>query len=227
MLIYVTGDVHGDLSRFKGRSAKKLKKNDVLIVCGDFGFVWDGSKKEAATLKWLGKRGYEILFVEGTHDNLDLLAQYPLVEYRGGSARQISGRCYQLLRGEIYTIDERTFFTFGGGESPDMDTRVPGETWWENELPSQQELSHGRETLAAHNNQVDFVVTHQPSYTVNNFLELDSDLHHTNQLAAFFDEISQTVEFQRWFFGCCHVDKWIPPRYRALYQEILPIDLQK
>ena len=97
-MIYVTGDVHADLGRFKGRAAKKLKKGDTLIVCGDFGFVWDGSKKEQRVLKWLGKRRYSVLFVEGTHDNLDLLAGYPVVDFCGGKARQISGKCHQLLR---------------------------------------------------------------------------------------------------------------------------------
>ena len=53
-MIYVTGDIHADLDRFKGKEAKKLKKGDTLIVCGDFGFVWDGSKKEQQVLKWIG-----------------------------------------------------------------------------------------------------------------------------------------------------------------------------
>ena len=55
-MIYVTGDIHADLDRFKGKEAKKLKKGDTLIVCGDFGFVWDGSKKEQQVLKWIGKQ---------------------------------------------------------------------------------------------------------------------------------------------------------------------------
>lgn len=45
-MIYLTGDLHGDLERFKSKEMKKLKKGDTLIVCGDFGFLWDGSKKE-------------------------------------------------------------------------------------------------------------------------------------------------------------------------------------
>ncbi|MFR9191178.1 MAG: hypothetical protein ACLVL7_13915 [Anaerotruncus massiliensis (ex Togo et al. 2019)] len=116
-MIYVTGDVHADLGRFKGKAAKKLKKGDTLIVCGDFGFVWDGSKKEQRVLKWLGKRRYSVLFVEGTHDNLDLLAGYPVVDFCGGKARQISGKCHQLLRGEIYTIESDEVFTLGRGRA--------------------------------------------------------------------------------------------------------------
>ena len=90
-MIYVTGDIHADLDRFKGKEAKKLKKGDTLIVCGDFGFVWDGSKKEQQVLKWIGKRPYQVLFIEGTHDNLSLLDTYPLVDFCGGRARQIIG----------------------------------------------------------------------------------------------------------------------------------------
>lgn len=39
-MVYITGDMHGDLSRFKNPIFKKLKAGDVLIVCGDFGFIW-------------------------------------------------------------------------------------------------------------------------------------------------------------------------------------------
>ena len=220
-MIYVTGDIHADLSRLKGKAAKVLKKNDTLIVCGDFGFVWDGSKREEKVLRWLGKRPYSILFVDGTHDNLSLLASYPEVEYCGGRARQICGRCYQLLRGEVYTIESDTVFAFGGGESFDADTRTEGETWWPEELPSPEQLAHARETLKRCGNVVDYIVTHEASSQVNSFLHMDNT--HTNQLAAFFDEVAQKVRFKHWFFGSYHLDKVIPPRYHAIYQEILPL----
>ena len=43
-MILVTGDMHGEWERFGDKALKKLKKGDTLIVCGDFGFVWDNSK---------------------------------------------------------------------------------------------------------------------------------------------------------------------------------------
>ena len=43
-MIYVTGDTHGDASRFDDPRLKNLKQGDTLIVCGDFGFLWNGSK---------------------------------------------------------------------------------------------------------------------------------------------------------------------------------------
>ena len=50
-MIYFTGDTHGDLSRFKSSAAKKLKKGDYLMVCGDFGFIWNGSAEEYKNIK--------------------------------------------------------------------------------------------------------------------------------------------------------------------------------
>ena len=90
-MLYATGDLHGDLGRFKSRELRRLRKGDTLFVCGDFGFVWDGSKREQRILRRLGRKRYNICFVEGTHDNLELLAQYPQVDFCGGKAKSISG----------------------------------------------------------------------------------------------------------------------------------------
>ncbi len=220
-MLYVTGDIHADIRRLKGRAAKQLKKGDILLVCGDFGFLWDGSPKELRLLDWLGKRPYQILFVEGTHDNIDLLSGYPEKTLYGGQVRRVSGNCCQLLRGECYEIEGKRVFALGGGESTDMDIRVEGETWWSRELPSAEELAHARETLASLNQQVDYIITHSVAPTVNKFL--DREQMQINLLLAFLNEISETVQFKRWYFGSCHLDKAIPPKYCAVYQEILPV----
>ena len=220
-MLYVTGDIHADIRRLKGRAAKQLKKGDILLVCGVFGFLWDGSPKELRLLDWLGKRPYQILFVEGTHDNIDLLSGYPEETLYGGQVRRVSGNCCQLLRGECYEIEGKRVFALGGGESTDMDIRVEGETWWSRELPSAEELAHARETLASLNQQVDYIITHSVAPTVNKFL--DREQMQINLLLAFLNEISETVQFKRWYFGSCHLDKAIPPKYCAVYQEILPV----
>ena len=45
-MIYVTGDMHGDIERLYDPSFKKLKEGDTLIIAGDFGFLWDDQKKK-------------------------------------------------------------------------------------------------------------------------------------------------------------------------------------
>ena len=49
MAIFLTGDTHGDFSRFCPevfREQERLTKEDYVIICGDFGGVWDDSDTE-------------------------------------------------------------------------------------------------------------------------------------------------------------------------------------
>ena len=72
-MVYVTGDMHGDLNRFKDPIFKKLHAGDVLIVCGDFGFIWNDSRQEKQVLKKLREKPFTIAFVDGCHENFDIL----------------------------------------------------------------------------------------------------------------------------------------------------------
>ena len=220
-MIYLTGDTHGDLERFRSKESKKIKKGDILLVCGDFGFLWDGSKQEEKNLRWLGKQKYTIAFVEGTHDNLDRIWSYPQEEWNGGQIHRISGNLIYLKRGELYQMEGKTVFAFGGGESMDAELRREGETWWPREMPSQEEIAKGEETLAQHGNQVDLIVTHECSGRLYRFLYPQRD--RSSLLGAFFDRISDNCQYGLWAFGACHLDKKIPPRSLAVFEEIVPL----
>ena len=65
-MVYLTGDTHGDIDRFKHGKLRWLGKRDTVVVLGDFGFVWDGSKEEQKKLDWLRKRPYILLFLDGS-----------------------------------------------------------------------------------------------------------------------------------------------------------------
>ncbi len=104
-MVYVTGDTHGELARFQSREMKALRAGDTLVVLGDFGFIWNGSAAEAQNLRWLAKRPYKILFLPGTHDNYDLLEQYPETPFQGGMARHIEGNLSMLCSGHIFDLE--------------------------------------------------------------------------------------------------------------------------
>lgn len=60
MAIFITGDLHGDFSRFKKEifyEQTELSKDDYVIVTGDFGGVWGGSPNERHWLDWLESSG--------------------------------------------------------------------------------------------------------------------------------------------------------------------------
>ena len=75
-MIYITGDCHGDFRRFSNKKFEG-KEGDVVIVLGDFGLVWDGSKTDDYWIKWFSKKPYQILFIDGNHENFDKLKEYP------------------------------------------------------------------------------------------------------------------------------------------------------
>ena len=77
-MVYITGDMHGEWDRFKDKQMRQLKSGDVLIVCGDFGFIWDGTKQEKALLRKIAMLPFTVAFLDGCHENFDLLARFPV-----------------------------------------------------------------------------------------------------------------------------------------------------
>ena len=45
-MIFITGDMHGLMERFQDSAFRHIKKGDTLIICGDFGFLWEGTVEE-------------------------------------------------------------------------------------------------------------------------------------------------------------------------------------
>jgi hypothetical protein len=219
-VVYVTGDMHGEMSRFDSPEFRRLKKGDTVIICGDFGFIWDGGEKEAKNLKKIGSRKYNVLFLDGAHENFDLLAKYPVVEWNGGKAGHISGNLYHLLRGEIYKIEGKTFFVFGGGESADKQIRMEAGKWWPCEMPTLDEMHTGVDNLKSAGMQVDYVLTHEPPPRVTG----TGPVENRNQLEAFFEQITKQVKYQKWFFGFLHIDRKITYKNFAVFQRLLPVE---
>lgn len=217
-MIYLTADTHGELRRFDSPRLRRLGEGDTLIVCGDFGFLWDGGEAEEKTLKKLGRKKYRILFLDGTHENFDLLERYPAAQWNGGLARQISGNLYHLLRGQIFEIEGKKIFTFGGGESDEKQFYVAAGKWWPQEMPTMEEMREGARSLKDAGMQVDYVVTHMPPPGMTAAPATKTK----NQLEEFFGQIVRQVKYEKWFFGSLHIDRKVTYKHFAVFQQILP-----
>lgn len=221
-MIYITGDTHGEMRRFDSSQVKKLKKDDTLIVCGDFGFIWDGGEKEQKILKKLGDKKYHILFVDGTHENFDLLNKYPVTDWNGGAVQHICGNLYHLMRGQVYTIEGKKVFAFGGGESSEKQMRIEAGKWWECEMPNMEEMHEGVKNLHAVDMKVDYIITHDPAPRVT--YSTVNRKENTNQLEAYFEQLVRQVEFTKWFFGAIHIDRKITTKNFAVFNNVLPVE---
>ncbi len=222
-MICVTGDLHGDMTRFKAPELRKLKRGDALIITGDFGCIWSGDKKEQRILKRLGRKKYYVLFVDGVHENFDLLEKYPVEEFCGGVARHISGNLYQLMRGEYYTIAGKDIFTFGGGQSEDITSG--NEERWLKEMPNDDELIHGIEKLKEHDNRADFIITYEPPAQLIEFIDIGTI--NRNHINTYLDGVLKKIDFEMWYFGKRHINKLIPPRYHCLFDKVIFADKTK
>lgn len=224
-MIYVTGDMHGDESRLYDKEWRKLKANDVLIVCGDFGFVWDNSEREKSTLKYLGSRKFTVCFLDGCHENFEIINKARKTVWKGGYVHRISGNLFHLMRGEIYNINGTRIFTFGGGESEDKDIRQEQQRWWRNELPSPEEMARGAETLDECDGEIDYVITHEPPSLVKSSMLLrKGNADHVNKLNGYLEEIGRYCNYKQWYFGSLHEDRRITPKHTCLFNKIIPID---
>ena len=218
-MIYVTGDLHGDLKRFKQRKIKRLKKDDTLIVCGDFGFVYAEDKQEEKALKWLSKRKYNVLFVDGAHDKTELLEKYELCDLAGSKARRINERVYMLLRGNVYTIEDKRIFAFGSGLSESYNIISDIISSDAGSLPTAEETQNGIENLASVDNQVDYIVTYDAPVSAKTYI---GEANH-NGLNTYFEDIYKLANFKCWYFGRYHKDKAVTRLFKAVYEDVLPV----
>jgi len=169
---------------------KYMTKDDYVIICGDFGGVWwsrsdSKCRTDEFDLNWLEERPFTTLFVDGNHENFDELYNYPVKEWYGGKVHEIRPHVLHLMRGEIFEICGKKIFAFGGAQSHDIQDgiiewdekgiwkytasqweredkvfRINHYSWWEQELPSQEEIANAWKHLAEHDFNVDYVVTH-------------------------------------------------------------------
>lgn len=94
------------------------------------------------------------------HENHDALDAYPVEFWNGGKVHKISDSIIHLMRGQVFTIEGKKFFTMGGAESHDKIYRKEGISWWPREMPSNDEYEEGLANLDKVNNQVDYILSH-------------------------------------------------------------------
>ncbi|MDE6708784.1 MAG: metallophosphatase family protein [Oscillospiraceae bacterium] len=228
-MIFITGDIHGeyDIHKFSTKKfpmQKLLSRSDYMIICGDFGLLWDGSNSERWWLNWLEKKPWTTLFIDGNHENFDMLESYPLTEWNKTQVHQITEHIIHLCRGSVFELEGKRFFAFGGAESHDKTFRKKGISIWEQEMPNAREMQYGREVLKKMNWQTDIVITHSlPQRLQEKIFKADDDDYKSNALTNYFDEIDTKLDFKFWFSGHYHISTSYHHKYFLVYHDILQL----
>ena len=229
-MIYITGDKHGsyqldDLSAANWPEGQDLSKNDYLIIAGDFGGVFYGDEKDKKVLDFYESCSWTTLFIDGNHENSDLLSQYAITEWNGGKVQYISPSIIHLMRGQVYTIDGKTFFTMGGATSTDKDYRIEGKSWWRAELPSGEEFYEADKNLEINNNKVDYVITHCCS--ARQYYRFAAVHFHSfvrDNLTDYLDELEKRLSFKHWYYGHHHEDLNVDDSHTMLCRSVVKIE---
>ena len=237
---FIMGDTHGNLKDLRTAiECRGIKEGDRLFITGDFGFIFAPKptrseialdremrgygafkspikdyQKENEVLDKIDKIGCQILFIDGNHENFDLLEQFEEQIMFGSPVSIIRPNIIHLKRGYVYTIDGCKIFTMGGAISLDKNQRIPGKSWWPQERHTYEEQSRGIDSLIAVNWEVDFVITHTAPKQAEEMLKKGIKQQYGDSTFQLEDEceiryltfICENLSFEEWHFGHMHID---------------------
>lgn len=282
-MIYITGDVHGvqglmcrlntDAFYEQKQFDYNHKDENIVIILGDFGCIWANNpqnhvfhqiilpgkrgetKQEANALNWLQDKPFTTIFVDGNHDNHPRINTYPVISWHGGNVHEIRPNVFHLIRGEIYEIEGKTFFAFGGAASHDIQDgilnpadfetyedfkkewktwydmqrmyRINGYSWWKEELPTKEEMQSGINHLEKHHWKVDYVLSHCCSTSTLHLLDSGHHFYQPDILTDYFEEIRSKLDYQKWLFGHFHNNIQINSQDICLFEQIQPLLISK
>lgn len=229
MATYITGDIHGDhtINKFEDKyfpQQKNLSKSDYVIIAGDFGLLWDGSEEEKKLLSWLNNLNFTTLWIDGNHENFNMINEYPVEYWNGGKVHKISDSIIHLMRGQVFDIEGKLIFTMGGAISIDKMYRKENISWWSEENPNEKELQEGLDILKLYNNKVNYIITHDCSERMMYEMYSDNQIYrYSHRLNEYFDLLENTIEYDYWFFGHHHVDCKYDNKLTQVYNRIIKI----
>ena len=149
------------------------------------------------------------------------------------------------MRGQVYDICGKRFFTMGGASSHDIQDgilepddpefkkkfrqlekrnamfRVNHRFWWAEELPSEAEYQEARANLDRVGWEVDYIISHCCPSSIQYIFS--GGLYKKDALTNFFDEIRQRCRFRYWFFGHYHENMVLEKKYAMLYEQIIKL----
>lgn len=226
--LFITGDTHGslELKKLSNKNfplARELTKDDIVIICGDAGFLWNNTKETQYWDDWAEDRPFTIISCFGNHSNYTALRSIPITTWNGAQVRKVRPHVMYIENGEIAAINQKTFFFMGGAHSVDKAYRTLGISYWEEEIPSYQEFQYAAANLQQYDDKVDYIISHTgPNSLVHHLFPYEDA---TDSVTNFLEKyVNNCVEFKRWFLGHFHIDcSYANQKYNILYDDIIEL----
>lgn len=228
-MIAITGDLHGDID-YRTLNNSNVKKAcggtfpQYVIVAGDFGVPWSNSESNSQDIylkKWYGKKPYDLVIIPGNHENYDRIEKMPQDIYHGALVYRYSNNIVFVQKNQILTLEDKTFYCFGGADSIDKEYRKPFISWWPQEKATYADFLIMQTRLKI-TKAVDYVISHAgPSSIVKEMFDFSFSTQDSTE--HILEYLKGSIAFKHWYFGHYHENKTIK-NFSCLYKRIIPLD---
>ena len=227
-----------------------MTKDDVVIICGDFGLIWDykgENKEEKFWLDWLNEKPFTTVFIDGNHECFPRLEALPTKMWCGAPVGVARDSVLHLKRGYVYDIHGIKTFAFGGASSHDTldgivnldgqdanwkETakawvkegkryfRINQVSWWKEEI--EQDLAVYQRGL-----QNLAAVNNEVDLIITHCCSNDTckliGVDDRDRMTDYLQKIQDTVKYNLWFFGHHHLNRSITDKQICIYKQVLHV----
>lgn len=212
-MVYLLSDLHGDLnlSGFQ-KYLMDAGEDDLLILLGDICLKFEETEENRIFTDSFLASKKRIAIVDGNHENFAFLNSFPEEEWNGGIVGRLTENIVHLKRGNVYNIDGKTYFVFGGCKSSSRWQEMG--LWYPGDEASEDELQFAYENIKKHNYKFDYILTHKyeqipPRGTVS------------VRLMELTKYIEENVAYGKWYSGHWHKNETIDEKHALVYDTLL------
>ena len=208
--IDVIGDIHGDAAAMAQWGA--FYNHDILFAAGDVGLLF-GNYNHLEILSTFKKYypNKKVLMVTGNHDDYTQIEALPQTTLFGAKVRKLSNQFFYVERGEVITIDNKTFLCISGADSIDKSWRLDcmeedptDPIWWQQEQITSDDINKIMSRMADYNYKVDYVISHDVPTPIKREIfggVLYGDKTSSNNLW----DLANQIDFTLWYCAHLHI----------------------
>ena len=217
-MVYITGDIHGEVYRVSEMIEKyEITPNDVIVILGDVGMNYYGNKHgDRRNKKRLNNFGIPILCIHGNHEmRPETLITYREEPWMGGTVyfEEEFPNLFFAKDGEIYDLEGIKAIAIGGAYSVDKWYRLQRNIhWFPDEQPSVEIKTRVEKKLDDLGWQIDAVLTHTCPYGYiprEAFMSCVDQSTVDNSTELWLDTLEKKLNYKAWYCGHWHIEKRI------------------
>ena len=217
-MVYITGDIHGEVYRVLEMIEKyEITPNDIIVILGDVGMNYYGNKHgDRRNKKRLNDFDVPILCIHGNHEmRPETLITYREEPWMGGTVyfEEEFPNLFFAKDGEVYDLEGTKAIAIGGAYSVDKWYRLQRNIhWFPDEQPSDEIKARVEKKLDMLNWQIDVVLTHTCpfGYTPTEaFMSCVDQSTVDNSTELWLDTIEKKLNYNAWYCGHWHIEKRI------------------